>query len=71
MRDSVPVFLRYPVMVEPEKKRDTSGLARELGVEVGVWFKSKIHPAPDAEVTGCPNADMAVARCINLPTLMS
>ena len=65
---SRPVFLRYPVLVEPERKRDLSWARRTLGLTPGVWFVSHLHPAPGA-VPGCPNADAAVARCINLPTL--
>jgi perosamine synthetase len=68
--DSVPVFLRYPVLVEPEKKRDTTWALEELGVTLGVWFLTHTHPAP-CEVTGCPNADEAVARCVNLPCLIA
>lgn len=66
---SVPVFLRYPVLVEPETKSDTSGLARELGVQVGVWMLTNLHPSAQL-VRGCPNADSAVRSCVNLPTLI-
>lgn len=68
LEGSEPVFVRYPVLVEPERKRDVSWGPRELGAQVGVWFRTHLHPAPDA-VAGCPNADEAVARCVNLPTL--
>lgn len=67
--DSVPVYLRYPLMVEQRSKQDTSRLKKELGVSIGVWFISNVHPAP-AIVQGCPNADEAVRRCINLPCLL-
>ncbi len=66
--DSTPVYLRYPVMVEPEKKRDISWAHKELGINLGVWFVSNIHPASWL-VEGCPNADKAVKQCINFPTL--
>jgi len=66
---SIPVFLRYPVMVEPARKRDLSWAEETLGVAPGVWFSSNIHPA-DVRVEGCPNADEAVQRCINLPCLI-
>lgn len=66
--DSVPVFLRYPVLVEPEIKRDIGPLQDELGVEIGVWFKTNLHPAP-ATLEGCPVADRCVDSCINFPTL--
>ncbi len=63
---STPVFLRYPVLVEPEKKLDSVWLEEELGAEMGVWFVSNLHPS-NRPVDGCPNADEAVRRCINLP----
>lgn len=66
--NSTPVYLRYPVMVQSEKKKDTSWAYRELGVSLGVWFVSNIHPA-SLPVKGCPNADLAVKQCINFPTL--
>jgi dTDP-4-amino-4,6-dideoxygalactose transaminase len=66
--DSLPVFLRYPLMVEEAKKRDRAWAREELGVELGVWFVSHIHPAPGS-LPGVPAADQAVARCVNLPTL--
>jgi len=65
--DSIPVYLRYPVMVEPGKKSDTSWAYKELGVSLGVWFVSNIHPAT-WQVDGCPNADKAVKQCVNFPT---
>jgi dTDP-4-amino-4,6-dideoxygalactose transaminase len=64
---SVPTFLRYPVLVEPERKRDRSW-ARDLNVDVGVWFTGKHHPV-DHSLAECPRADEAVMRCINLPCL--
>ncbi len=67
--NSIPVYLRYPVLVEPEKKLDTSWAVRELGVELGVWFSSNIHPV-DWPVDGCPNADTAVEQCVNFPSLL-
>lgn len=68
VQGSVPVYLRYPVMVEPEKKRDTSWAIKKLGISPGLWFVSNIHPST-MRVCGCPNADEAVRRCINLPTI--
>jgi len=68
IKDSKPVFLRYPVLVEPEKKRDLYWAKKELKVSPGVWFVSNVHPA-DWEVWDCPNADMAVNECINFPTI--
>jgi dTDP-4-amino-4,6-dideoxygalactose transaminase len=63
--DSLPVYLRYPVLVEPEKKRNLKWGA-ELGVELGRWFVSNLHPAKFS-VDGCPNANAAVERCVNFP----
>lgn len=67
--DSEPVFLRYPVIVEPQLKSDTTWAAERLGVQLGVWYMSHVHPAPTV-VEGCPNADRAVAGCINFPGLL-
>lgn len=66
---SCPVFLRYPVLVSPDRKRNLGWALRELGVKPGVWFVSQRHPAP-GHVPGCPRAEEAVARCINLPCLL-
>lgn len=65
---SVPVYLRYPLLVEPEKKTDASWAAQELGIELGVWFVSQTHPVP-ITIAGCPNSEIAVNRCVNLPTI--
>lgn len=67
--ESIPVFLRYPVMVEPERKRDLRWAMKEFNFYPGVWFVGNIHPSRD-HIEGCPNADAAVERCINFPTLM-
>ncbi|MGB9627201.1 MAG: DegT/DnrJ/EryC1/StrS family aminotransferase [Thermodesulfobacteriota bacterium] len=67
--NSKPIYLRYPVLVEPEKKRDISWARKELGVELGVWFLSHIHPVPRG-VEGCSQADVAVKKCVNFPCLM-
>lgn len=68
MPASTPVYVRYPVMVEPARKRDVAWGRRELGVEVGVWFRGSIHPL-DGALPGLPNAAAAVESCINLPCL--
>lgn len=67
--DSIPVYLRYPVMVEPEKKRRTEWAYKELGVELGKWFQGKLHPI-DIQIQDCPNADKAVKCCVNFPTII-
>jgi dTDP-4-amino-4,6-dideoxygalactose transaminase len=66
---SKPVYLRYPVLVEPEKKRDDTWATQGLGTQLGVWFLSNLHPVP-SNIDGCPNADMAVRQCVNFPTLL-
>lgn len=66
---SVPVFLRYPLLVGPDVKRNPAKLREELGVDIGVWFRSHLHPVID-DLSGFERADHAVASCINLPTLM-
>ncbi len=68
--DSKPIYLRYPVIVEPEKKQHTAWARKELGVQLGVWFKGKAHPVELPEITDCPQADRAVAQCVNFPTVM-
>jgi perosamine synthetase len=67
---SRPVYLRYPVMVEPERKKDTSWARRELAVYAGVWFASHLHPV-GRSIENCPKATDAVRRCINFPSLLS
>ena len=66
---SVPVFLRYPTRVAPEQKLDTRWAKQKLGVELGVWFVSNVHPATRS-VDGCPNAGTAVSQCVNFPTIL-
>lgn len=68
IKDSVPVYLRYPILVAPARKQNPSWIRKELGVEPGVWFVSNIHPVPET-VEGCPNADKAVQQCVNFPGL--
>lgn len=66
---SRPAFLRYPALVPPERKRHTSWAVKRLGIRPGHWFKSHLHPS-GRRVADCPNADVAVAGCINLPGLV-
>jgi perosamine synthetase len=70
LEGSTPAFLRYPILVDSALKKDVSSLREELGVEVGLWFTSHLHPVRD-HLTGFRKADQAVAECINLPTLLS
>ncbi len=67
---STPVFLRYPVLVERHRKAEREWAFRELGLDVGVWFTSNIHPL-SRWIPGCPRGREAAERCINLPTLPS
>lgn len=67
--ESKPAWLRYPVRVSPEKKRNLRWAEKELGILPGVWFLTNLHPAPQ-KVSGCPNADKAVLECINFPTIL-
>jgi len=69
IKNSIPVYLRYPVMVEPEKKKDTSWAYKKMGVSLGIWFVSNIHPSK-FPVDGCPSADKAVKQCINFPCII-
>jgi dTDP-4-amino-4,6-dideoxygalactose transaminase len=67
--ESIPVYLRYPVMVEAERKTNTSWAYKQLGINLGVWFVSHIHPV-SGEIKDCPKASEAVKRCVNFPTLI-
>lgn len=68
--DSTPVFLRYPILVEPGKKQDLSWALKELGLIPGVWFISHLHPSSQS-VPECPNSGKAVKQCINFPSLLN
>lgn len=68
--DSIPVFLRYPVLGEPEKKENTAWARKDPGVNLGVWFVSNVHPVSWV-VDNCPNANKAVDQCINFPCLLN
>jgi hypothetical protein len=66
--ESTPAFLRYPVMVQAGKKYDTDWCLSNFGVMPGHWFTGELHPL-EKPMTHCPNARLAVERCLNLPTL--
>ena len=68
IEDSVPVFLRYPVIVPAGRKYDADWCLEQFGVLPGYWFTGEIHPVRKM-MPECPNATMAVERCLNLPTL--
>jgi dTDP-4-amino-4,6-dideoxygalactose transaminase len=65
---SVPVFLRYPVLAPPGRKYDADWCLRQFGVLPGHWFTGELHPLRKV-MSQCPNATIAVERCLNLPTL--
>ena len=67
--DSLPVFLRYPILAEESFKQKPDRMGRQHGILPGVWFSSHLHPST-RPVYGCPNADTAVRKCINLPCLL-
>jgi len=67
---SLPVFLRYPVMVESERKQDRAWARNELRVDLGVWFRGSVHPL-EGFLPECPRAAQAVASCVNFPCLLS
>ena len=69
IKGSIPTFLRYPVLVAPEKKKNLSWIEKELNITAGVWFTSACHPAP-LEPENCPNGARAAKECINLPTIL-
>jgi dTDP-4-amino-4,6-dideoxygalactose transaminase len=69
--DRLPL-LRYPVRVA--NKHEVLSLAQKMGVEIGNWFESPLHPAEvPAHDFGycpgmCPEAELAGAQVVNLPT---
>jgi dTDP-4-amino-4,6-dideoxygalactose transaminase len=65
---SEPVYLRYPVNVDPKMKTDISWASDTLNVELGVWFQANIHPR--LNLIGYPNAEFAVKHCVNFPTIL-
>lgn len=69
LKNSCPVFLRFPLRVPLGKKYDDRWIQREFGVRHGVWFTGEIHPRGNSMVE-CPNARIAVETCINLPTIL-
>lgn len=69
---SRPTFVRYPVQVS--HKDSLVHRARNLGVGLGVWFTSPIHPAGSSleaahyKLGSCPRAEEAVEHTVNLST---
>ncbi len=64
---SEPAWLRFPILVDAQVKRDTAALSRKLGCDIGVWFTTPIHPQP-LDLPDCPNGMRASRQCVNLPT---
>ncbi|MCG8606598.1 DegT/DnrJ/EryC1/StrS family aminotransferase, partial [bacterium] len=67
-----PIFLRYPVRVQ--NKSEVLQKAAKLGIELGSWFDSPLHPVESPmPVFGyqsgtCPVAKQICSEVINLPT---
>lgn len=67
--DSSPCWLRFPFWVDPAVKAAPQALARQLGVDIGVWFTTPEHPVPSPQLH-CPRGLRACAEVVNLPTLL-
>lgn len=68
LKHSTPICLRYPVLLSAREKADTSWARETLGIELGVWFRTQIHPI-ESDIPACKRAKEAVLRCVNFPTL--
>ncbi|RQW25519.1 DegT/DnrJ/EryC1/StrS aminotransferase family protein [Rhodobacteraceae bacterium CH30] len=66
---SEPAWLRFPLWADAALKAEPAALARELGVEIGVWFTTPAHPVASVQAH-CPQGMDACARVLNLPTLL-
>lgn len=60
-------WLRFPILVDTDHKRNPKTLADELNCDIGVWFTTPMHPQP-LELPHCPNGMYAAQHCVNLPT---
>jgi dTDP-4-amino-4,6-dideoxygalactose transaminase len=65
-------LLRFPLLVGNKKALLDS--ARDERIELGSWFETPLHPVPMEQhalfgytVGGCPNAERAAERIVNLP----
>lgn len=63
---SDPCLLVYPIRV-PSNLKDDLSWSSYLRAEIGKWYISHLHPT-DYDVSACPNAEIAISECINLPT---
>jgi perosamine synthetase len=66
LEHSSPVLVRYPVLVEPDKKEDLLWMIK-MGVQPGVWFTTRTHPV-EINLEGCPNGIKAARQMVNFPT---
>jgi perosamine synthetase len=66
-KDSDCTWLRYPVIVPEHKKKDTSWIEKELGMEPGVWFQTPCHPQI-RKINDIPVGWDVANTIINLPT---
>lgn len=69
IKGSEPIYLRFPVLVEKEKKTESNWAKETLNIELGKWFLTNIHPS-DEKVDNCPNSNIAVSKCINFPSIL-
>lgn len=60
-------WLRFPILLTEEQKKERATLEQQLNVEIGVWFTTPMHPQP-FELPDCPVGMQASRSCINLPT---
>jgi len=66
-----PVMVRYPVRIAEKNK--ALAQATKVGIELGSWFESPLHPietplrAYDYEIGICPEAEKASREVVNLP----
>jgi perosamine synthetase len=66
-----PVLVRYPVRIKEKQK--ALAQAAKVGIELGSWFESPLHPIEtplasyDYELGMCPEAEKASREAVNLP----
>lgn len=70
-------YLRYPLLVEPEKRTSIYTIASKNHFVLGNWYKNILY-APDASLEklgykkgDTPNAEWVAERIINLPTAVN
>jgi len=72
--NSVNIFLRFPVLVDPQKRAEIIKEAGKKHIVLGNWYRSILF-APDSSLKNLgykkgdtPNAEWAAERIVNLPT---